>query len=294
MKVKEKLNLHKDEILAYVDNNYTQKQITEIYNVSTGSISAFLRNIYPRLNCFEKDKDDIIKDYSLGMTIASLATKYHHTEKDISKLLRSNGVEIRKSNVLNRKYTLDQHYFDKIDTQEKAYILGLLYADGCIVPSKHFVTISLQESDVDVLKKINDELKSSRPLGYRDYSQKSKKYSNQYVLCINSIPICENLVSMGLVENKDFRLEFPTNDIINDEFMASFLLGMSDGDGSIITKECRFSLTGNEEFIIGMKEYIERKLNIHCTISLCHNKESKTRNLRISGRNQVKKYLDYI
>lgn len=31
-----------------------------------------------------------------------------------------------------RSYALQEDYFDKIDTQEKAYWLGFIAADGCI------------------------------------------------------------------------------------------------------------------------------------------------------------------
>lgn len=29
------------------------------------------------------------------------------------------------------KYTINENYFKEIDSPEKAYILGFLYADGC-------------------------------------------------------------------------------------------------------------------------------------------------------------------
>lgn len=33
---------------------------------------------------------------------------------------------------MNHIYHVNEHYFDNIDSDEKAYILGLFYADGCI------------------------------------------------------------------------------------------------------------------------------------------------------------------
>lgn len=37
-----------------------------------------------------------------------------------------------QSSSINRKHTLNEKYFDKIDTEHKAYWLGFLWADGSI------------------------------------------------------------------------------------------------------------------------------------------------------------------
>ena len=51
-------------------------------------------------------------------------------------------------------YKIDETYFDKIDTEYKAYILGLIYADGCIKQPKgnrqKQLSIVLQEEDKDI------------------------------------------------------------------------------------------------------------------------------------------------
>ena len=51
-----------------------------------------------------------------------------------------------------RRYNLDEEYFDNINSQNKAYILGFLYADGSNNPKKHTVSISLQEEDRYILE----------------------------------------------------------------------------------------------------------------------------------------------
>lgn len=64
------------------------------------------------------------------------------------------------------KYNYNDTFFDSIDTPDKAYILGLLYADGSITQDLGRTTISLQEHDVDVLEKINDLIESDKALTY--------------------------------------------------------------------------------------------------------------------------------
>ena len=58
--------------------------------------------------------------------------------------------------------TFDEHSFDVIDTEEKAYWLGFLYADGNVSNTKNEVGITLQSSDIKHLYKFKTFLKSSK------------------------------------------------------------------------------------------------------------------------------------
>jgi len=31
-----------------------------------------------------------------------------------------------------KKYLINEEFFDKLDTEDKAYTLGFIYADGCV------------------------------------------------------------------------------------------------------------------------------------------------------------------
>ena len=53
-----------------------------------------------------------------------------------------------------RKYKINEKFFSTIDTQEKAYVLGLLYADGYVNKLHTCITLALSEKDADILKKI--------------------------------------------------------------------------------------------------------------------------------------------
>ena len=72
----------------------------------------------------------------------------------------------------------------------KAYILGMLFADGHNDTEKNVVTLSLQEEDKEILDKISIELGSNKPLYYVHNEELSKKHGlkmkNQYRLRVSS------------------------------------------------------------------------------------------------------------
>lgn len=59
------------------------------------------------------------------------------------------------------KYKLNEHYFDQIDSEEKAYLLGFLFADG--YNSGHGqVNLGLAEEDRRLLEAFRDMLYGER------------------------------------------------------------------------------------------------------------------------------------
>lgn len=194
-----------------------------------------------------------------------------------------------------RKYKLHENYFDNIDTPNKAYVLGLMCADGCNYPPKRTAFISLQESDREVLEKIKKELKSEQPLKIIDQSKIGDKrgngysYNNMCTFYIYSGHICHSLTNLGVVKNKSLVLEFPN---INEELYSHFIRGYFDGDGSIYQNKnnnrITITFTSTENFCKKLKEILENKLDIYCGIyeSSCHNNITKVASL--SGASAIK------
>ena len=49
-------------------------------------------------------------------------------------------------------------YFQTIDTENKAYWLGFIYADGCVSKDLHYLTIDLSIADIDHIEKFKNEI----------------------------------------------------------------------------------------------------------------------------------------
>lgn len=157
--------------------------------------------------------------------------------------------------IYSRKSHVNDHIFDTIDTEEKAYWLGFLYADGNVhYHNKSWrIELTLQQQDFEHLKKY------SSFIGY--YGEpKYRENTKAYRICTGSRRMAEQLIEKGCVPKKSLILKFPSYDIVPKELMRHFIRGYFDGDGCISLKENvhsiakRVSVLGTKEFLEGMIE----------------------------------------
>ena len=244
----------------------------------------------------EEEKEQIIQMYLNGISTVKIGKKFMVSHKIIAKVLDQFGIP--RTGVGRRKYNLNENYFDEIDTHNKAYCLGFLYADGCNSMSKGTISMSLAEDDKEILEKIRSEIGSEKELEFIDYTTKHDfgyKYKNQYRLLLFSAHMCRSLESHGMTPNKSLSLEFPN---IKQEFIPDFIRGMFDGDGSVYQgkKPTQFTLTitSTNDFCKKLKEIVEITLDVNCHIYDASNHNGITKVFAISGKNQVKTFLDWI
>ena len=200
--------------------------------------------------------------------------------------LRYNDSEKRSSEKLAtmRKYEVNQNYFENIDTHDKAYWLGFLFADGYVLDrisenngkrKGMIVGIGLKDSDYDQLWNFRNAIGSNHPIHRKTINLKG----NQYKACtinIGSVKMCQDLIKLGCVPRKSLILKYPEN--LNDKFFSSFLRGYIDGDGCIFLSKDRknniINMLGTLEFLTSVKEKL--KINkINCWDNIPRNKNSK-------------------
>lgn len=186
----------------------------------------------------------------------------------------------KKSN----KYGLNHNYFEKINSPNKAYLLGFLYADGNVSKNLHYVSIDVSILDINIINFIISELYQKQPLlSYR--TLKDKKYVR---LCICSTKMCRDLVNLGCMPNKTFKLQFPEF-IFDDVFMKDFIRGYLDGDGTV-SKKGEVCIVGNISFIKKLKEYLKNK-NIETSKII---KDGNIYRLSICGSKYIYEFYNYI
>lgn len=263
-----------------------------------------MKNGKPNYNekVFTKNEiKDIIDSYiNKNESSVKIGKRYNVNHKVILKVLHNNDINVDQKRFV-RKYNLDEHYFDVIDTQDKAYILGLLYADGSNNISKSTISISLQEEDKELLEEIKSTINSEKPLEYIDYSNKNDfgyHYKNQYRLLLFSSHMCKVLQKIGMIPNKNLKLVFPN---IDKSLYKHFIRGYFDGDGSVVqqirndnNRPVLVTITSTESFCNTISDIIKNELNINSCITDASCKNGITKVLSISGRNVCKTFLDWI
>lgn len=202
------------------------------------------------------DKEDIICEYTSGTSLKKLEKKYKHNKLTLNKKLKEWGIKLRTKYEANQKYYFDKSFFEKIDTHEKAYWLGFIYADGNVYQGKDtwkkVLQVCLAVKDENHLVKFKNSIKSEHKI-YNDKHQKR--------FMINSAELFNLLNKLGVYPNKSLELKFPSKEQVPKEFIPSFILGYFDGDGSIscdfIKNKWRFQIIGTYDILDKILEYLQ-------------------------------------
>ena len=238
---------------------------------------------------------DIAKIAQDTKNLMALRRRLHDLGVDTSKNMKRYR---RKISVSSRKYQIDESVFNNIDTQEKAYWLGFLMADGYNHEDINSVSLRLHYKDKDVLEKFKVFLKTDTPIHvYERGPSKDKIYCD---LTINSYILSEQLSKLGCVQGKTYTLEFPK---IPDNLYSHFIRGFFDGDGciSIIprknrregSKQYQLNFVGKESVLIEIQNIICNNTNVTKT-KLRHRKNSFAKSISWGGKIVCKRILDYL
>ena len=116
------------------------------------------------------DIQGIIKLYNEGKSLSFIANKYNTCRVKIKSILEKEGIKIRtraeQNRITNqeRGKKVNHHYFDNIDSNRKAWILGFLAADGNISSDRNRIKIGLSSVDREILENIKLALESERDI----------------------------------------------------------------------------------------------------------------------------------
>ena len=189
------------------------------------------------------------------------------TGKEISRILNLDystvHAKLRKLNINlpnnHNRLKFDNTVFDNIDTEEKAYWLGFLMADGYVSKNSNTVELSLKGDDSGHLNKYNDFIKNTQSIKFGKIVNKGKEYSR--CRCIVTDNHFHNrLIELGCTPQKSLTLKFPDKNIFAEESLVRhFIRGYVDGDGCLsYTKTGRLTIE-----IIGTKEFLEEIISLY-------------------------------
>lgn len=190
------------------------------------------------------------------------------TNKEIAEFLgRSKtavDLKVNRLGLKKSKYTYNHDFFENIDTEDKAYWLGFIYADGCVSHVKrsyaesYELSIKLQARDHTHLKKFNVALKGNVDVAFFDREAFGLKKYKQCQIRIYSKKVVQDLGRWGVIPNKSLVKQFPSLPI---PAIPHFIRGYFDGNGCICLDKRRglpsidFT-TGSHSFVTSLREVL--------------------------------------
>lgn len=289
----------KIKMVELYNSGLSQKQVAEIMGCSKSCVEKTMHQYsvpqrnkrYYAKKFDDKTEKEIINDYFVnGQSIREIAKKYGGTTTPIVTLFKNEDLNFREPSSY-RKYSIDEHYFDNIDTEEKAYILGFLYADGanCSTKNHYIISLTVHPKDIDILNKIRNELKMESPIFDHTDSNSGRKYKK--------IQICnKHMVSMlekyGVVPKKSLIIQYP--EWIRDDLARHFLRGLFDGDGSIATKLSNINYCGSKYLMTYIKTLFKKLFEVDFRVQNRSNAHPDFMSMTCSRHAEMAKVLSYL
>jgi intein/homing endonuclease len=209
----------------------------------------------------KKKLPEAIKLFQEGVSLTKIASLLHTDRDTLSAELKTLGFTVENK---QNKTKFNENIFDSIDTEEKAYWLGFLYADGCVHSSgktktQYTIEITLQNSDKRHLIKFLQFLQheNTHP------SLKIINGDNYWRIAVTNKHLWETLNEKGCVCKKSLILKYPT--FLSEDLHKHFIRGYFDGDGCIsyqknpLTVSPRCSVISTSEFISVLNDILKQQ-----------------------------------
>jgi len=155
-----------------------------------------------------------------------------------------------------RIHKFNEQFFEVIDTEAKAYWLGMLTADGWIEADNYCTGLSLKDSDKEHVEKFMLDV------GHGGVPVKKIKRENgrefiSWTAQLYSKTMYESLLKYGIIPSKSL-VAIPADHLIPNELRRHYWRGLTDGDGTI-TKHGKtgwtVSLCGTEPICTGLLRF---------------------------------------
>ena len=265
------------EIIKSYKEGKSMSAVGKEFSVTTATVLRILNDygvekrtkggIYPL------DINNIIKKYKSGVSTSVIAEECNVCGHTITNVLEKYG--IRRDNIYHN-FKLDNDYWSKIDTYDKAYFLGFLITDGNIY--KNRVALQLNEKDINILKIFSEKTGNTNSIrvdkrNMAEWSLKRKKW-------------VKDLSQYGVIPRKTDTAYMP---IIDDIMMPHLLRGIIDGDGWISTKSHQIGLCGTEKLVTQVRDFLVKKLEvynvkvIHCSEKVWQITWASIKDIKIIG-----------
>ena len=199
-------------------------------------------------------------------------------------------------------------FFEEIDSEIKAYLLGFYLGDGSLsMPNSNRIRysfrISVSEKDKYIIDLFREYISPNSKISYtkpKEIIIGNKKYlqNGQFKIDINSKRLCLSIDKLGYGTNKTYTEKYLPN--IDKVLMSHFLRGYFDADGVCVTGEYErndrnttlkrvkttFCITSKDNIILeDIRNFLLFKLKID--IKIYYDSNRKVYNLKSSHKSYL-------
>lgn len=243
--------------------------------------------------------DEIHKFYlSRPMTLNAVCREFGLSGPTISKIL-SDVPKYSKARIRNPQ--MDEHFFQHIDTEAKAYFLGLIISDGNVFKESESstsnrqasVSITLDLKDEYMLYKFKESVKVNTSIGHdgRGCGQ----------IAVRSNTMAQDLEQYGIIPRKTLNTYLPSN--IPKNMMRHLIRGILDGDGSIQahinphdTRRFLHSISfcGTHKLMEDISVYIFSELSLRQKPKVYDYKDKALSDIKIQSKDDMYKFGEWL
>jgi thymidylate synthase ThyX len=266
-----------------VSHELIRHRLCSFSQESTRYVSSITKNKF-----IVTSEEDVIDKYLNGFSMKKISNMSNglFTEWEVYKILDKN--DINRRSIGNTGLIYDD-FFSKIDTPEKAYLLGFILADGSIRSNGNQITISQDKEYSWYIWRMLKNL--VKPL----LNRSNDKSCHSISFC--SDKIVKDLFNIGIKPRKSFDMtkedaELLWDSISSDALIPSFIRGILDGDGGVRffkqknkgeTDSCNINWSGNKFILKKISNWINNTYGYTSTVKNESNNGNNFSRLRVTN-----------
>lgn len=263
-------------------------------------VDIILSNYFIEVNIMKKEykfknKEWLIEQIEKYGTVRAICENTNNAETSIRRYINKfnlkhllTPVDLSKA---CRKHKLNEDYFEKIDTEDKAYFLGFMMADGNVsnTNNKYCIRISLHIKDAYILEEFRSKLETDSVVKYIPDKNKAE-------LRIWSKKMFYDLEKHGIKPRKTGYETIPNS--ISNHLLHHFIRGFFDGDGTIYKRKNRKRhkctigyVSQSKEMMLSMQSILK---NLGITINIHYKENKNCYESKTESVDYCTKFLEYI
>lgn len=203
------------------------------------------------------EEKEIIKLYQEGNSLAKVGKRFKCDPTTVKNILKAYNIQTRNLSQARRNYlnyTINENCFANIDNPDSAYWLGVMYSDGFISKTNQYTNyfgITIHEKDSEWLERFKEFLQYNGEIKHYIATTTYSKNTPIAKLIIGNNKIVSDLEKLGVVEHKTFQLSH----LPKINYLDDFIRGYIDGDGSLLKRCARITISGTKEFLQSIANY---------------------------------------